>query len=84
MTGYGSDTTAYLARLRKAEGQIRGLQRMVDTDTYCIEIPTQVSAATKALQAIALGRLTTDVPLARPGHPSQPFEDQPVQVANHH
>jgi DNA-binding FrmR family transcriptional regulator len=43
-----------LARLRRIEGQIRGLQRMVDADTYCIDVLTQVSAATKALQAFAL------------------------------
>jgi CsoR family transcriptional regulator, copper-sensing transcriptional repressor len=43
-----------LARLRRIEGQIRGLQRMVEADTYCIDVLTQVSAATKALQAFAL------------------------------
>jgi DNA-binding FrmR family transcriptional regulator len=43
-----------LARLRRIEGQIRGLQRMVEEDTYCIDVLTQVSAATKALQSFAL------------------------------
>jgi len=43
-----------LARLRRIEGQIRGLQRMVEADTYCIDVLTQVSAATKALQSFAL------------------------------
>ena len=43
-----------LARLRRIEGQVRGLQRMVDADTYCIDVLTQVSAATKALQSFAL------------------------------
>ena len=43
-----------LARLRRVEGQIRGLQRMVEQDTYCIDVLTQVSAATKALQSFAL------------------------------
>lgn len=43
-----------LARLRRIEGQVRGLQRMVESDTYCIEVLTQVSAATKALQSFAL------------------------------
>ncbi|MEU4424216.1 metal-sensitive transcriptional regulator [Actinoplanes sp. NPDC024001] len=47
----------YLKRLRRIEGQIRGLQRMVDDETYCIDILTQVSAATKALQTVALGLL---------------------------
>ena len=45
------------ARLRRIEGQVRGLQRMIDEDNYCIDILTQVSAATKALQAVALGLL---------------------------
>jgi DNA-binding FrmR family transcriptional regulator len=57
MHGYSSDKQAYLTRLRRIEGQIRGLQRMVDEDTYCIDILTQVSAATRALQAVALGLL---------------------------
>ncbi|AII11309.1 metal-sensitive transcriptional regulator [Rhodococcus opacus] len=48
---------AYLARLRRIEGQARGLQRMVDEEKYCIDILTQVSAMTKALQAVALGLL---------------------------
>ena len=43
-----------LKRLRRIEGQVRGLQRMVDEDTYCIDVLTQISAATKALQAVAL------------------------------
>ncbi|MEP9381882.1 metal-sensitive transcriptional regulator [Nocardioides sp. KR10-350] len=48
---------AYLKRLRRIEGQVRGLQRMVDEEAYCIDILTQVSAATKALQSVALGLL---------------------------
>ncbi len=44
-------------RLRRVEGQVRGIQRMVDEEKYCIDILTQVSAATKALQAVALGLL---------------------------
>lgn len=49
-----SNREAYLKRLRRIEGQIRGLQRMVEEDKYCIDILTQVSAATKALQAFSL------------------------------
>ncbi len=48
---------AYLKRLRRIEGQVRGLQRMVEEEQYCIDILTQVSAATKALQSVALGLL---------------------------
>ncbi|HMU79385.1 MAG TPA: metal-sensitive transcriptional regulator [Microthrixaceae bacterium] len=47
----------YLKRLRRIEGQARGLQRMVEEDQYCIDILTQVSAMTKALQAVSLGLL---------------------------
>ncbi len=57
MAGYISEKDNYLKRLRRIEGQIRGLQRMVESDTYCIDILTQVSAATKALQSVALGLL---------------------------
>ncbi len=54
MRGYTDDKDAVILRLRRIEGQVRGLQRMVEEDTYCIDILTQVSAATKALQAVAL------------------------------
>jgi CsoR family transcriptional regulator, copper-sensing transcriptional repressor len=52
--GYHEQKAEHLKRLRRIEGQIRGLQRMVDEDTYCIDILTQVSASTKALQSFAL------------------------------
>src|SRR5215469_12666066 len=52
--GYADRKDDYLKRLRRIEGQVRGLQRMVDEDTYCIDVLTQVSAATKALQSVAL------------------------------
>jgi DNA-binding FrmR family transcriptional regulator len=55
--GYIDDKEVIQKRLRKVEGQVRGIQRMVDEDRYCIEILEQVSAATKALQAVALGLL---------------------------
>jgi DNA-binding FrmR family transcriptional regulator len=54
MVGYIEGKDALLARLRRVEGQVRGLQRMVESETYCIDVLTQVSAATKALQAVAL------------------------------
>ena len=57
MAGYASSKDDYLKRLRRIEGQVRGLQRMVEEDTYCIDVLTQVSAVTKALQAVALGLL---------------------------
>ncbi|MFI1093764.1 metal-sensitive transcriptional regulator [Streptomyces sp. NPDC020917] len=55
--GYTQDKDAYLKRLRRIEGQVRGLARMVEGDEYCIDILTQVSAATKALQSLSLGLL---------------------------
>jgi DNA-binding FrmR family transcriptional regulator len=57
MHGYAADKDDYLKRLRRIEGQVRGIAKMVDDDKYCIDILTQVSAATKALQAVALGLL---------------------------
>ena len=61
MTGYAGDKDQVLARLRRVEGQVRGIARMVEDDTYCIDVLTQVSAATKALQAVALGLLDDHV-----------------------
>ena len=55
MHGYSTDKDAYLKRLRRIEGQVRGLHRMVDEDEYCIDVLTQISAVTKALQSVALG-----------------------------
>ncbi|MFI9332537.1 metal-sensitive transcriptional regulator [Kitasatospora sp. NPDC052868] len=55
--GYSAQKDAHLKRLRRIEGQIRGLQRMVDEDVYCIDVLTQVSAGTKALQSFALSLL---------------------------
>jgi DNA-binding FrmR family transcriptional regulator len=52
--GYVEKKDSHLKRLRRIEGQIRGLQRMVEEDKYCIDVLTQVSAATKALQAFSL------------------------------
>ena len=54
MVGYSQNKDDLVKRLRRAEGQVRGIQRMVETDTYCIDILTQVSAATKALENVAL------------------------------
>jgi DNA-binding FrmR family transcriptional regulator len=57
MRGYTEDKDAYLQRLRRIEGQVRGLQRMVDEDVYCVDVLTQVAAVTRALQSVALGLL---------------------------
>jgi DNA-binding FrmR family transcriptional regulator len=55
--GYRDTKDAQLKRLRRIEGQVRGIARMVEDDKYCIDVLTQVSAATKALQAVALSLL---------------------------
>ncbi len=57
MYGYSQHKDDYLKRLRRIEGQVRGLQRMVEQDKYCIDILTQVAAATRALESVALGLL---------------------------
>jgi DNA-binding FrmR family transcriptional regulator len=73
--GYSADKAALLARLRRIEGQVRGVHRMVEDDTYCIDVITQISAATRALQAVAMGLLEDHighcvVEAARDGDPS--------------
>lgn len=55
--GYSMYKDDYGKRLKRIEGQVRGLQRMIEEDTYCIDILTQVSAVTKALQSVAVGLL---------------------------
>jgi CsoR family transcriptional regulator, copper-sensing transcriptional repressor len=55
--GYSARKDAHLKRLRRIEGQVRGLQRLVERDTYCIDVLTQVSAATRALESFALALL---------------------------
>ncbi len=72
--GYLDRKDDYLKRLRRIEGQARGLQKMVEDEKYCIDILTQVSAMTKALQSVALGLLdehmaTCVVDAARTGGP---------------
>ncbi len=57
MYGYAEDKDELLARLRRAEGQVRGIQRMVDEDEYCIDILTQIAAANSALRKVAVSLL---------------------------
>ncbi|CAM4071217.1 metal-sensitive transcriptional regulator [Helcobacillus massiliensis] len=52
--GYHDAKSKYLARLKRIEGQVRGLHRMVDEDTYCIDVLTQIAATTKALESVSL------------------------------
>ena len=55
--GYITDKAKYLTRLKRIEGQARGIQRMVDEEQYCVDILTQISALTSALQSVAIGLL---------------------------
>ncbi len=55
MHGYTTDKDDYFKRLRRIEGQVRGIARMVDEDVYCIDVLTQIAAVTKALQAVSIG-----------------------------
>ena len=57
MNGYADHKDDHLRRLRRIEGQVRGIAKMIEDDKYCIDVLTQVSAATKALQAFSLGLL---------------------------
>jgi len=59
--GYSDNRDDILRRLRRIEGQVRGLHRMVEQDTYCIDVLTQIAAVTKALQAVSLGLLEDHV-----------------------
>lgn len=59
--GYTISKDDYIKRLRRIEGQVRGLQRLIEEDTYCIDVLTQVSAATRALQSVAIGLLDEHV-----------------------
>jgi CsoR family transcriptional regulator, copper-sensing transcriptional repressor len=61
VTGYAMDKEALRARLRRIEGQVRGLQRMIDEDQYCLDVLTQVSSVTAALQAVGFGLLDDHV-----------------------
>jgi DNA-binding FrmR family transcriptional regulator len=57
MPGYEVSKEQLLARLRRVEGQVRGLQQMVESDRYCVDVLTQISAVTKALQSVAVALL---------------------------
>ena len=55
--GYADNKEAHVKRMRRIEGQVRGISKMIESDKYCIDILTQVSAVNKALEAVALGLL---------------------------
>jgi len=55
--GYSMHKDDYRLRLRRIEGQVRGLQRMIDEEEYCIDVLTQIASVSKALQGVGLGLL---------------------------
>lgn len=61
MPGYTMNKQDYRNRLRRIEGQVRGLQRMVDEDQYCVDVLTQIASVTRALQGVAMGLLDEHV-----------------------
>lgn len=86
MTGYSADKQALLDRLRRIEGQVRGVHRMVEEDTYCIDVLTQIAAATRALQAVAVGLLEGHlahcvVDAAREGDPAEKVREATEAIA---
>jgi DNA-binding FrmR family transcriptional regulator len=82
--GYIADKDDYLKRLRRIEGQIRGLQRMVDEESYCIDILTQVSAATSALETVALSLLADHLShcVAEAAAEGGPVAEEKIREAN--
>jgi len=82
--GYMHDKERYLARLKRIEGQARGIHRMVEEEKYCIDILTQISALTSALEGVAIGLLDEHlkhcvVDAAREGGPEA---DQKIKEAS--
>jgi len=84
MNGYMANKDDLLKRLRRAEGQVRGIARMVDEDQYCIDILTQVSAATKALETVALSLLGDHLShcVAEASAEGGPVAEQKIREAN--
>ena len=80
MAGYSGDKVAHLKRLNRIEGQVRGVARMVDEDRYCIDILTQVSAASRALQSLALALLEDHLEHCFTGQADQEPEDRETKL----
>jgi len=82
--GYIHRKDDYLKRLRRIEGQARGLQKMVEDEKYCIDILTQVSAMTKALQSVALGLLDEHLShcVVRAAEAGGPEADEKIREAS--
>ncbi|MFV0374450.1 metal-sensitive transcriptional regulator [Microbacterium sp.] len=84
MNGYTARKDDLLRRLRRAEGQVRGIARMIEEDTYCIDVLTQVSATTKALERVALSLLGDHLThcVAEASAEGGPVAEQKLREAN--
>ncbi len=82
--GYAARRDSHLKRLRRIEGQVRGLHRMVEEDKYCIDILTQVSAATSALETVALSLLADHLShcVAEAAAEGGPVAEEKIREAN--
>jgi DNA-binding FrmR family transcriptional regulator len=84
MNGYAGNKDDLLKRLSRAEGQVRGIARMVDNDKYCIDILTQVSATTSALETVALSLLADHLShcVAEAAAEGGPVAEEKIREAN--
>jgi DNA-binding FrmR family transcriptional regulator len=84
MNGYAGNKDDLLKRLSRAEGQVRGIARMVDNDKYCIDILTQVSAATSAMETVALSLLADHLShcVAEAAAEGGPVAEEKIREAN--
>jgi len=80
--GYTANKDSYLRRLKRIEGQVRGIARMVDEDKYCIDILTQVAAVNKALHAVSLGLLEEHIGHCVVGAASEPDPEARAEIIN--
>jgi len=82
--GYADSKDSHVKRMRRIEGQVRGISKMIESDKYCIDILTQVSAVNKALEAVALGLLDEHLKhcVADAATEGGPVADQKIQEAS--
>ncbi|GAA1851126.1 metal-sensitive transcriptional regulator [Pseudonocardia alni] len=82
--GYADSKDSHIKRMRRIEGQVRGITKMIESDKYCIDILTQVSAVNKALEAVALGLLDEHLKhcVADAAAEGGPVADQKIQEAS--
>ena len=81
MVGYANRKAELQTRLRRIEGQVRGVQRMVDEEAYCIDVLTQISAATRALQGVALELLDDHLAHCVADAMAHPGEEADAKIA---